>query len=293
MYQIHLEALNPALPLVSRRLYDILTSTPASLRAQYLMRKYPFEKEESSTARLGFMVQASLRHPICDVTVVQAIHRLFDLEEQQSPHTSSPYSPQRFLLLELPKHIFRNLTRAISDQTQPNSTSRQQLVITMLHELRAHRPIYRINANSHRGYPLTMACHHGAVELIQLLLAMGADPEMKDALAVKVAIRKRNIDLVRMLVERTGDALSIPMAGGPEIAPGDAKRKRDDGDDVLLAPSGKNKRRRLSDRVVITSELVGEAAKADARAIVHYFVQEKGASPDLKTLDHLLRNGRK
>jgi len=102
---------------------------------------------------------------------------------------------------------------------------------------------------------------------------------------VKVAIRMRNLVYVKMLVERAEiDVLdtddgnsSSTVAGDPVPHPRPSKPLR-------------QKRRKLEDRVVITSELVREAVKADARDIVEYFVHVKGCSPNLKTLEQLVRN---
>ncbi|KAF9513118.1 hypothetical protein BS47DRAFT_1296740, partial [Hydnum rufescens UP504] len=250
IYRLHLEALNPCLPLVSRSLLAVLKAAPHSLRAQYLMACYPFHKVYSRNNGLALTIQSSLSHAMCDTMVIRAIHRLHALEPLRGGEIIE-------LNIQLPKRLFRDLGPSLE---------RQSRVIDTLRQLQSHRTIYRPNINSHRGYPLTMACRQGAVELMKVLLEMGADPGKQGALAVKVAIRLRNLAHVRMLVERT-EAVCNHDPRCPSC----------------------RKRRKLEDRVIITPELVREAVKVDARDIVDYFVHVKGCSPTLRTLEQLVR----
>ena len=68
-----------------------------------------------------------------------------------------------------------------------------------------------------------------------------------------VAIRRKDLSLVRRLIERPKE---------PE----------------------KTKRRKLEDRILVTSEMLRMAVKCDARDIVEYFTLEKGCIPDMQTL---------
>lgn len=74
-----------------------------------------------------------------------------------------------------------------------------------------------------------------------------------------VAIRKKDLSLVRLLIER------------------------------VLSPEGKQtKRRRLEDRVAVSPEMLKVAVKCNAREIVDYLTKEKGCIPDIQTLQMMM-----
>lgn len=72
-----------------------------------------------------------------------------------------------------------------------------------------------------------------------------------------VAIRQKDLALVRMLIEREDEK------------------------------TGTAKKRKLGDRMRVNPEMLKVAVKCDARDIVTYLTQEKGCIPDLGTL-HVL-----
>jgi len=109
------------------------------------------------------------------------------------------------------------------------------------------------DANSHDGYALTRAVHARFIPLVHFLLAHGASPKCKRGLAIMVAIRRKDLSLVRRLIERPKE-------------------------------SEKTKRRKLEDRIPVTSEMLKMAVKCDARDIVKYLILEKGCIPDMQTL---------
>lgn len=158
----------------------------------------------------------------------------------------------------------------------------------------APRELFTVNVNAHGGAALTLSSAHGAHRLVRDLLERGADPKSKGGMAVRAAIRRKDVDLVRMLVERSPEKTDSPSrisrighldanaqnvgdrnerGHAPYSPPKDRER-----------PAPSTKRRRLLDRVEITPDLVGEAMRLDARDIVNYFVLEKGCSPDIRTL---------
>jgi len=73
-------------------------------------------------------------------------------------------------------------------------------------------------------------------------------------MAVKVAIRQRNLKMVRLLVERDRQDKS------------------------------KEKRRRLGDRVEVDQSMLKLAVKCDAADIIEYLAWDKGVVPDMETL---------
>jgi hypothetical protein len=156
---------------------------------------------------------------------------------------------------ELPRRLFR----ALGPRTD-REYNEDDAPLPLLRYLYASPRIAPPNPNSHEGYALTRAVHAEFVPLIRLLLEHGASPQHKRGLAVLVAIRQKNLPLVRMLIERE-------EPGGGRGA----------------------KKRRLEDRMEVTSEMLKTAVKAKARDIAEYLMQEKGCVPDIQTLHMLMR----
>jgi hypothetical protein len=97
-----------------------------------------------------------------------------------------------------------------------------------------------------------------------LLLELGASPVCKEEMAVKVAIRQRDLKTVKMLVERDG---LVPTFTNREVQ-----------------KPQKGKRRRLEDRVEVNQSMLKLAVKCNAKDIIDYLVWEKGVVPDMQTL---------
>lgn len=112
----------------------------------------------------------------------------------------------------------------------------------------------------HEGYALTKAVAAGFVPLVKFLLAHHGDPRAKGAIAVMVAIQRKDLQMVKLLIE--GD---------------------------LDNPRGA-KRRRVPDRVACTRAMLHRAAKVGAQDIVQYLLA-KGVTPDLRTLRLLHLDG--
>jgi len=107
--------------------------------------------------------------------------------------------------------------------------------------------------DAHDGYALTKAVVAGFMPLVRFLLGNGGDPGAKGAIAVMVAIQKKDIQMVKLLV------------GGD------------------LAGSGGAKRRRVPDRVTCTRAMLRRAVSVEAQDIVQYLL-ERGVTPDMQTL---------
>ena len=133
---------------------------------------------------------------------------------------------------------------------------------------------------------------------MKFLLRQGAKPGLKDSLAVRIAIKKRDPGLVRMLIERDPE-------DDFEFIPSDACRNLSESDsitgngghaeaarEVELRKKRKKsaKRRRVEDRVEVTTAMLRLAVEVDARDIVQYFL-DKGARPDLSTIQRMRRIG--
>ena len=152
--------------------------------------------------------------------------------------------------LELPKRLFKSLVPKIS----PCVWTESDYPLPFLKYLCNIPEIHPPDVNSHGGYALSRAVYAFHIPLIQFLLTRGADPSRKDNIAIKIAIRRKDISLVRVLIE-----------------PGKGNRN-------------KNKKRKVSDRVQPTKEMLKMAVKCDARDIVDYFIIEKGVVPDMQTV---------
>ena len=108
-----------------------------------------------------------------------------------------------------------------------------------------------------QGYALTKAVAAGFVPLVKFLLGHRGDSGARGAIAVMVAIQRKDLQMVRLLVEGNLDN------------PGGAKR------------------RRVPDRLACTRAMLHRAANVGAQDIVQYLLV-KGVAPDLQTLRLLL-----
>lgn len=181
-----------------------------------------------------------LRYPICSKDVLEAYFRRDPGVTRSAP--------------ELPRRLFRALVRKSTDWSDRDPP------LPFLRYLYACPHLRPPNANSHDGYALTKAVQVGFVPLVRFLLDHGATPAQKNNLPIIIAIHRKDLGLVRMLVERTDTGKSS------------SKGKAD------------GKRRKLEDRVEITPEMLRAAVKCKAQDIVEYLTREKGCIPDMQTL---------
>lgn len=186
-------------------------------------------------------------------------------------------------LVELPRRLFRSLS--------PRSTTpwtAQDQPLPFLRYLFNHPHIPTFNANYSDGYALTRAVASGFVPLVRFLLDQGASPACKDGIAVHAAIRRRNLSLVKLLIEPDSNPIRAGKDAGidiPDAVRGDGrlsgKRRR------RLEDSGEKKslkKRKLEDRVRVDQEMLRIAVACDARDIVKYFMEEKSVMPDMQTV---------
>ena len=231
LYEIQLHAASEALPLTCRHLHNIFKSASPTIHADYLIARY------LATTTPYSIVTHALRFPLCTPAVLNAVFA--------RPHCP-PIPPDQ---PELPRRLFRHLS-ATGAEALP------LLRLLYASPLLRTRP----DVDSHDGYPLARAVLAGAVPLVRFLLDHGASPRRKDAIAVRFAIKRRDLALVRLLVEP------------PEVTPGERRP---------------GKRRRLIDRVQVSSEMLTLAVRCGARDIAEYLMNEKGCVPDLRTLSLL------
>lgn len=155
---------------------------------------------------------------------------------------------------ELPRRLFRQLS----------VSSAGAEVLSLLRYLYSSDTKVRRwpepDADSHDGYALVRAVNVGAIPIVRFLLEHGASPDRRKALSVKLAIKQRDLSLVRLLVEPS------------DVCPEERRR---------------GKRRRLADRIQVDSEMLRYAVTHGAHDIAEYLMHEKGCVPDLETLSLL------
>ncbi|KAG2071758.1 hypothetical protein BDR04DRAFT_1015168, partial [Suillus decipiens] len=242
LYEIQLFSVSPSLPLTCKSLYKIFSASPPSYRAQYLVASI-----KTTQISDDLILSKLLRYPICTVDVLDM---LFRMSSNIIPLTRIP---------QLPRRLFRALTPKSHAKT-PLWTD-QDYPLPFLKYLFTCTKIRPPDVNSYDGYALTKAVQVGFVPLVHFLLNHGASPRCKNNISIFVAIYRKDLSLVRLLVER---------ADCRERSPGALKQK--------------GKRKKLEDRAQVTPEMLRVAVKLDARDIVEYFMKEKGCVPDLQTL---------
>ncbi|KAL7414673.1 hypothetical protein BDY24DRAFT_384167 [Mrakia frigida] len=254
-------SLSPSLPIVSKTLFAQLYHPPPTQAARYLLAIHgpPSSSSTASSRPPKDLLLRCLRHGICTLPVVHALERLFPLlypnpppppSEPSSPSSSPqptpppPVPPPRMYLFELPKRLFR------SAHLPPPT------LLPLLDHLFTR---YFPDPSSHKGFPLCASVlqHPASIELTRYLLQKGADPGANDGYAVRIAAGKKDLALVRLLIEVEEGTEGATVGG---------------------------KRRRVQDRVTVTNQMLNYAVKYKAMEVIEYFVNEKGAKPDMKTL---------
>ncbi|KAI6099818.1 hypothetical protein F5141DRAFT_398689 [Pisolithus sp. B1] len=262
LYEVGLYAVSSALPQTCKVLHAIFKASPASYRAQYLVACI-----ERSHPREDTIITTILKYPICNEDVLEAYFRM----------TPSKAESRKRWVPELPRRLFRSLATNSNSPRLPFApcvapwrarSEGETLQWTELdHPLPFLRYLYTCPhihppaVNSHEGYALTKAVQARFVPLIQFLLSHGATPDRKGSLAVLIAISRRDLPMVRMLVERPETTHAQPVGERAGA-----------------------KRRRLGDRVSVTPEMLRAAVKCKAQDIIEYFTREKGCIPDIHTL---------
>ena len=234
LYEIQLFALSEALPNTSKHFLEVFKASTPAFRACYIVGRTSHMLQPQST------LSRALRYPICSKEVLEVFRR------QSNPILDAGTT------LELPKRLFKSLApkEGSVDGPSPKWIDREH-PLPYLKYLYDTPGIPLPDVDSHAGYALTKAVHAGFIPLVCFLLARGASPKCKKGLAVMVAIRRKDLSLVRMLIER---------------------------------PKEGTKRRKLEDRILVNSEMLKMAVKCQAWDIVEYLTTEKGCVPDMQTL---------
>ena len=255
-------AASEALPLTCRRLYDVFKNASPTLHADYLIAR----DSELPECRRPSTITYVLRFPLCTPSVLAALldRPSFPRPVQSLSGTDTRtntgarhynnnhhrYSNSDYASgpPKLPRRLFRHLSTS-GAEALPH--------LHFLYTSTSPQLTQRPDIDSYDGYPLARAVSAGAIPLVHFLLDHGASPHWRDTLAVEMAIKRHDLSLVRLLVE-------------PPDPPPDERRT--------------GKRRKLADRVILTSRMLKLAVMSNAQDIADYFVNEKGCVPDLGTL---------
>lgn len=272
MLYIHSLALNAHLAAVSHILLTYLSHPTPTYVARYLLALH-------HTAPPQDVLGRCLRHAVfASLPFVYALERIF--AERVALGHEPPGA--KLALAELPKRLFRSLqwrgpsnppglaysSPTSYDASLPDPTLPPTLLPLLEHLFATYRP----SASSHRGYPLCGSLTFDPLSrpLTKFLLRQGADPSLNDGYAVSLAVKRRDLALVQLLVERA------PDEGGAR-GEGSKKERSEDDNDEGSRPVTKRlktgisankdsavtkeisttspKRRKREDRVPVTSKM--------------------------------------
>jgi len=232
----------------------VFKRSPPSFRAQYLLGRLD---QVLTTNHDQNAFTTTLSYPICTQETLEALLRLpkflaYGKSESgdSSTRLPAPDLPRR-LFRDLRPRVRRGITVPWSEEDKPLPFLRYLFGLYHSRHILVGPP----KCDVHEGYALTKAVAAGFTPLVRFLLGeTRADPGAKGAIAVMVAIQRKDLRMVRLLVE--GD---------------------------LMSNSGGAKRRRVPDRVVCTRAMLHRAARVGAQDIAQYFLA-KGVTPDMQTL---------
>ena len=234
MYNLHLLALSPSLPIVSSHFVDVFKNTSPFFKATYIVARVEASGQSKS------IYSRALRYPICGRAVFKIICRLV------KDYELSPTPP-----IKIPRRLFRSLLpangREWSDEDYP---------LPFLRDIYCTPNLPLINVDANEGYALAKAVHAQFIPLVKFLLAKGASPMCHDGKAVKIAIRLKDFDMFKMLVE------------WPQSRSGKIKCQ------------GRQS-------TILDSSMMGIAISSGASDIIEFF-QKKGVVPDIVALSKLV-----
>ena len=238
---------NPALPMVSRYVRNSLTHASKTYIARYMLHQYRHSGPRS-------ILTIALKRPIVDVAVAEEMIRIWDQQRGYVRHrptptsspgsTTPPSTPSRprtsappLEVTQLPRRLFR-----------PKPLPHEPAIHPMISWLFGN---WDFNLKGQAGYyPLARSVINQNYELVEFLLRRGANPNNKEAFALTAAIEKKDLRMVKLLVEPFGDATESPPPPG--------------------------KKRKFQDRMRILQTHVQHALNNGSPEIVDYFVHEKG-----------------
>ncbi|KAH9063950.1 hypothetical protein EDB87DRAFT_1575252 [Lactarius vividus] len=226
LYEIQFYAVSDSLPIVCRRLHHIFMLAPATIKADYLMGRRLAHPNKSCRSSI---VSFALRYPLCRTPEV--------LDALLRRPVACPPKVTSVAGVRLPRWLFWRLGPSGEE------------ALPLLRYLYGRRDLSICPIpDSHQGLPLASAVKAGAIPLVRFLLEQGASPYSKDALALRLAVKRHDLDLVRLLID-TSKSSSEETGVGPG--------------------------------------LLKFAVKFGTGDIAEYLMNEKGCVPDLETISLL------
>lgn len=172
-----------------------------------------------------------MRYPICTREVIEAAQLLM-----KNLHVSKSNS-----CVHLPKRLFRTLKSSVSGWSSDDDP------IPFLQYLCNSPDIPCVDVNYPNGYALAKAVYSKFIPLVEFLLDHLASPASQGHIALKIAIRQKDLTTLKLLLERRGKGNPVPL----------------------------------------DNELLKIAVVVGATDIIKYLVHEKGIIPDIDTLKNL------
>ncbi|KAF9644901.1 hypothetical protein BDM02DRAFT_3272109 [Thelephora ganbajun] len=259
IYETQLFALSEHFPYVCKYLCGVFKQSPPSFRAQYILGRL---NQVTTLNRDWNVFTTALLYPICTQETVEALFRLprfltYEKSETGDLNTRLPApDPPKRLFRDLRPRVRRGIPIPWSEEDKPLPFLRYLFDLYYTRRMITGPP----RCDAYEGYALAKAVAAGFVPLVKFLLGHRGDPGAKGAIAVMVAIQRKDLRMVRLLIE--GD----------------------------LCDSNGAKRRRVPDRITCTRAMLQRAAKVEAQDIVQYLLA-KGVTPDMQTLRLLHLNG--
>lgn len=177
---------------------------------------------------------------------------------------------------------------ATSEKTVPLPT--HDKLELLMHLVLTHHA----SPNSHQGFLLAMSVYAECTPLMCFMLACGADPKLRNGIALHIAVKKGWVSGLRLLVERDDRletrwrnslrSITHEMHTLSRMRNGSISR-------IPRRPLRSNKRQRLTDRCQVDVSLLNAAVRAEAWDLVNYLMNQKGLVPDVDTLSLIDRHG--
>lgn len=302
MYEIHRLSHSSSLPYINREFHFYLSKPEPFRAAQWLFDLYAapwLAKRLIKDDDEWFDLTRVLRHPICTLQVLKAFETLWresaDVRKVAETGRSEQKKAHR-RVVELGGEPRKQLPWI---KTKDDG-SFELLSLMGMKAVEAPRWIFRVKApeeshtvpplleylfkeynpwhSSHNGYGLQRAVLAGNEDLVKFLLYHGADPGKKDGLALEIAISKKNLNMIKLLVDKTARP-SRTMILEQELMNGKAA------DDAMaeLGPREwevkvENWEGEKGDRLKITPGIMQKVMASGDKAIIDYFVKERGRS---------------
>ena len=192
MYELHLFALSPSLPIISRYFVHVFKNSSPFFKAAYILARL----EVPGYMNTRNIYTRALRYPICGRTVFEIVRRL--LKDYNKRHSKLP--------VKLPRRLFRSLLLA-----NEREWSNQDYPLPFLRDIYGTPNLQVIQVDEYGGYALTKAVHAQFKSLVKFLLEKGASPKSKGGIAVKIAIRLKDLDMFKILVKSWPEIKSRDM----------------------------------------------------------------------------------